>query len=174
VDTVTGDVVIKLWNTTWTLKNIQYSFPSDKDCADAACKSYNGGSVVFRSEPTQAGFKLQDDKNTFPYSPEYVLGAAKDNKHQLTLTAFNGTGPTGGTVASDFTGHKDAAGNLAIKWASSNPDVATIEDLGKLTIKAPGSAIITATYEWKVVDENRTVVATLPIIVTAPKPAPAA
>jgi len=169
VDTVTGDVVIKLWNTTWTLKNIKYSFPSDKDCEDAVCKSYNAGSVVFRSEPTQAGFMLQDKNNRFPGLPEYVLGArVEDNKHLLTLSAFNGTAASGGTFSQNFNEHQDAYGNLDIKWTTSNPDVATIEEKGKLTIKAPGEATITATYTWKVVDENRTVVAKLPIKVTAP------
>jgi VCBS repeat-containing protein len=175
VDIVTGDVIIQLWNTTWKFKDVTYSFPANADCKDPVCSQYNGGKVVFRTEPTQPGFRLQDVGSRFPNSPVYVLGV-NDNKYPLKVTAFNGVGPNGGAFFEDFTGRKDSQDNYIVQWATSNADVATVDAGGNLTVKAPGSATITATYAWNVVyeerTESRTLRATLPITVTAPNSAP--
>jgi uncharacterized protein YjdB len=100
------------------------------------------------------------------------LGAAKDNKYPLKVTAFNGVGPNGGAFFEDFTVRKDSQENYIVQWATSNADVATVDAGGNLTVKAPGSATITATYAWNVVykerTESRTLRATLDITVKAP------
>jgi hypothetical protein len=121
------------------------------------------------SEPRPQGLKLQDVSNRLPNSPEYVLG--DQNNYGLYLSAYNGSNMA---FAVDFTTKKKPDGQPAIQWTSGDPNVATVDETGKLTVKAPGSTKITATYVWKVGDYGETVSVELPITVTAPKPVPAA
>ena len=167
VDSVTGDAVVKLWNTTWTFTDIKYTVPSNSDCKDPQCKEYQGN-VRFLSEPMPGGFKLQDVNNRLPNSPEYVLG--DQNNYGLYLSAYNGSNKL---FAVDFTTKKKPDGQPAIQWTSGDPNVATVDATGKLTVKAPGSTTIKATYVWKFRGDGETVSTELPITVTAPKPVPA-
>jgi hypothetical protein len=75
---------------------------------------------------------LIKDKNSPLLSPTYAVG----QKSQLTVTAFNGFG----SDSADYT--------LRATYESSDPSVATVDATGALSALAPGSATITARYDW--------------------------
>jgi len=57
-----------------------------------------------------------------------------------------------------------------VTYTSSNPDVATVlPTTGVVTAIAPGTTQITATYIWKIDNEGRTLVTSLPVTVISPK-----
>ena len=168
-DYATGDVTVRVWNTTWTFKNVTFNYPSPSDCDRLGCK----GTVTFRQEPYQeitgqGGFLLKAEGSELPNEPRYYLGASGGDSYALKLTAYNGSGPT---ASADFTT------NPVVVYQSSNPSVATISARGTLTVLAPGKADITATYTYTIPangsETTRIVSATLPVEVLPPKTAAA-
>ena len=146
---VRGDYTVKLGNTTWNLKDVVFTLPSQDKCADAVCK----GAVQFYQQPLQEGFGIKDPKADTPYNPVYSVGDRK----QLLVTAYNGVGSS-----PDYT--------TRVTYTSSNPDVATVlPTTGVVTAIAPGTTQITATYIWKIDNEGRTLVTSLPVTVISPK-----
>ena len=164
-DYATGDVTVRVWNTTWTFKNVAFNYPSPSDCDRLGCK----GTVTFRQEPYQAkpgqgGFLLKAEGSELPNEPRYYLGASGGDSYALKLTAYNGSGPT---ASADFTT------NPAVAYQSSDPSVATISARGTLTVLTPGKSDITATYTWTLRGQDKdttySVFATLPVEVLPPK-----
>jgi hypothetical protein len=133
---VTGNVVIKLGNTTWNLNDVQFSYPNQKDCTKpgSGCK---GGSYTLVTHPLRQGFSLTDPKAS-TNSPVYYVG---DNPVQLQARAYIGQS---NPPFADYTTNK------GVQYASSNPSVATVSALGVLTLVGPGTATITARYSWEV------------------------
>jgi len=95
-------------------------FNSDGD-ADVAIADYNNGLVILYSSPSVVP----------------VTGISL-NKTVATLTA-------GETETLTATITPSNATNQSINWASDNPEVATIDDSGRVIAIAPGTANITAT-----------------------------
>lgn len=156
---VTGDVVVTLWNTTWTFSNVQFNFPAHEDCTDKTCTAYKG-IVQFRQEPLQDGFKLKAVGTPLENGPEYYLGDPGGDSHALKLTAFNGTS----AAPADYTT------KAGVTYKSSNPSVATISNKGVLTAVAEGKTTITATYPWQIGNVSQTVTAKLDVVVKSAKP----
>ena len=159
---VTGDVIVTVWNTTWTFKNVQYNFPAYKDCVDKTCTTYKG-KVQFRQEPLKDGMKLSAVLGPLPNEPVYYMGDPSGDSYALKLTAFNGTGPSGASTAADYTT------KVGVKYVSSDPSVATVSERGVLTVLSPGSTKIKATYEWSIGGVTGAPSAELPVTVKPPK-----
>ena len=92
-----------------------------------------------------------------------------ETTYPLKLTAYNGAGGPSG----DFTVKQNAKGEKVIRWTTDNADVATVSPEGVITIKAAGTANITATYAWEISFGKKdkygeTITAKLPITVKAP------
>jgi len=97
----------------------------------------------FRTEPLQPkdrstgkpianiGFTLTDPKSEF-IEPEYTVGTQR----QLSLKAYNGIATS------------QAAFERRSVWTSSDDTVVSVNPSGKLTANAPGTATITARYDW--------------------------
>ena len=131
----TGDAVFSFpgLGTTYRFHNMDFLLPS---------QTQDVPQYEIRTEPLQPkdsagnprpgeGFLIKD-KNSPMLSPTYAVGQTS----QLTVTAFNGFG----SDSADYT--------LRATYESSDPSVATVDKTGALTALAPGSATITARYDW--------------------------
>ena len=61
------------------------------------------------------------------------------DRAQLTVEAYKGVGATA-----------DKTGDPRTKYASSDPAVAVVDSTGGLTAVGPGTAVITARYDWTI------------------------
>ncbi len=119
---------------TYVFKDVAFKFPN---------YSTDQANFLIRTEPLQPkvngvptpniGFKVRDPYSVF-VNPEYSVG----DKRQLITEAYNGYGGQ----SADFT--------QRAKYASSNPAVAVVDASGKLTALSPGTATITARYDWSI------------------------
>ena len=98
----------------------------------------------FRTEPLQPknpdgtpkaniGFTLKDPKSEL-IEPEYTVGTQR----QLSLKAYNGIATS------------QASFEQRSVWTSSDDTVVSVNSSGKLTANAPGTATITARYDWTI------------------------
>ena len=98
----------------------------------------------FRTEPLQPknpdgtpkaniGFSLKDPKSEL-IEPEYTVGTQR----QLSLKAYNGIATS------------QASFEQRSVWTSSDDTVVSVNSSGKLTANAPGTATITARYDWAI------------------------
>jgi len=96
----------------------------------------------FRTEPLQpkddkgkpianVGFVLKDPKSD-DLEPTYQAGTQR----QLSLKAYNG-------IATSQAGFEKRS-----VWTSTDEKVVSVDSVGKLTANAPGTATITARYDW--------------------------
>ena len=167
---VTGDAQVVLGTgadaRTYSFTGVQYYFPNPN--VDAPL-------YLIKSEPLQpkytaadnvapnligtpvpnVGFTLRDKKSDF-LSPSYSVG----QRAQLTVSAYQGVGASA-----------DKTGNPFTIYTTSNAAVATVDNTGALTAVGPGTATITATYEWNIPYGNGTirndyVLATMNVTVT--------
>lgn len=119
---------------TYVFKDVAFKFPN---------YSTDQANFLMRTEPLQpkvngvptpnVGFKVRDPYSVF-LSPEYNVG----DKTQLVTEAYDGYGGQ----SADFT--------QRAKYTSSNPAVALVDSSGKLTALSPGTATITARYDWSI------------------------
>ena len=147
---VYGDFSVKLGNTTWNLKDVEFDYPTQTNCKDKVCK----GAVIFRSEPLQRGFTFRDPSASLPFEPVYTVGG---DPKPLLVTAFTGIN---NPPYSDYTRN--------MKYSTSDPAVATVSTTGALTPVGAGTATITATYSWKLGSREEEVRVTLPVKVISP------
>jgi len=99
----------------------------------------------FRTEPLQPknavtgapianiGFTLRDPRSDF-LEPTYTVGTQR----QLSLRAYNGIALS------------QAAFEQRSIWSSSDERVVSVDPSGKLTANAPGTATVTARYDWAI------------------------
>jgi hypothetical protein len=96
----------------------------------------------FRTEPLQPkdpnrqpianiGFVLKDPQSP-DLEPTYQVGTQR----QLSLKAYNGIATS------------QAAFEYRSVWTSSDEKVVSVDSVGKVTANAPGTATITARYDW--------------------------
>ena len=134
----TGDAVFTLpgLGVTYRFFNMDFLLPSQTKDAPF---------YEFRTEPLQPknpvtgspianiGFTLKDPKSDF-IEPQYTVGTQR----QLSLKAYNGIAIS------------QAAFEQRSVWTSSNMAVVSVDSSGKLTANAPGTATITARYDWEI------------------------
>jgi hypothetical protein len=137
---VRGDLKITMYNTTWNLKDVVYTYPT--------AGKFSTDSYVIRQEPLDEGFLIKDPKSDTPFEPIYAIGDRK----QLQVTAFNGSG-----TFEDKT--KDAS------YTSSDPTVATVSETGVVEAKAAGTTKITANYSWQINTISETLTKTMTVTV---------
>lgn len=146
---VRGDFTVTMGNTTWNLKDVEYTLPTVDKCVGTTCQ----GAYIFEERPLQEGFTIKDNNSTTPFDPVYTVGDRK----QLAVTAYNGVGPT-----ADYT--KKAT------YTSSNPAVATVTDTtGVVTALSAGVTTISARYSWTINGQTVNLATTLPVTVVEPK-----
>jgi hypothetical protein len=92
-----------------------------------------GPGLIGTSIPN-VGFTVRD-KDSKLISPTYAVG----QRAQLTVTAYQGVGATA-----------DKTGDPRTKYTSSNPAVAVVNSTGAITAVGPGTAVITARYDWTI------------------------
>lgn len=80
------------------------------------------------------GFTVRDKDSKF-LSPTYTVG----QQAQLTVTAYQGVGPTA-----------DKTGDPRTKYVTSDPKVVVVDETGALTAVGVGTAVITARYDWTI------------------------
>jgi hypothetical protein len=147
---VYGDFTVKLGNTTWNLKDVLFDYPTQTNCKDKVCQ----GSVLFRAEPLQRGFRFLDPDSKLPFEPVYEVGG---QAVQLQVRAFNGFN---NPPWSDYTPN--------MSYKTSDPAVATVSKTGVLTPVGVGTAKITANYSWQIADQTLYIDVELPVKVTPP------
>jgi hypothetical protein len=132
----TGDAVFSFpgLEVTYRFFNMDFQIPS---------QTIDTPIYDFRTEPLQPkdrstgkpianiGFTLTDPKSEF-IEPEYTVGTQR----QLSLKAYNGIATS------------QAAFERRSVWTSSDDTVVSVNPSGKLTANAPGTATITARYDW--------------------------
>ena len=151
---------------TFSFSGVQFYFPS---------QTASEPLYVLRSEPLQpkytepdaptpdligtpkpnVGFTVRDPKSEFE-SPIYKVGELR----QLKVTAFNGYGDASA----------DKTVDPSTKYTSSNEAVAVVDSTGALRAVGPGTAVITARYDWTMpygggTDRRDYVLATLKVTV---------
>ena len=142
---VTGDAQYVLGPRTYVFTDIQFYFPS---------QTLDAPLYLIQTEPLQpkytaadnvapgligtpipnVGFSLRDKSSQF-LSPTYTVG----QRSQLTVSAYQGVG-----AAADKTGDPRTI------YSTSNAAVATVNKTGALTAVGPGTATITARYDWSI------------------------
>jgi len=152
---------------TWNFKNMDFDFPNPNVGAIKA---------TYRTEPVQpanmpnVGFQMRD-KAADTREPTYKVG----QKVELYLTAFNSGNPKDGF--SDFSA-KSCNDTSATNCTTFSVDqagqsavgIAVDDGFAYLTGKAPGTAKVTATYNWSIplgggIDRKGSVVATMLVTV---------
>lgn len=126
---VRGDLKITMYNTTWNIKDVVFTYPTADKCTTKACV----GSYVIQQAPLQGGFLIKDPNSATPYDPIYAVGDRK----QLRVEAFSGSGKY-----EDYT--------TKANFTSSNPSVATVTGTGVVEAQAAGTTTITANYTWQI------------------------
>ena len=123
------------------------------NCNSGTFTATNVSSTSLANTTTPAIYLFVEDETT---EPEIVpVTGVTLNKSTMALTV-GGTGTLSATVA------PDNATNKNVTWNSSNTDVATVDNSGKVTAVAVGEAVITVTTE----EGEKT--ATCSVTVTAP------
>lgn len=130
---------------TFSFTGVQFSFPSQT--VDAPFYRLESQPLQPKYDATNApepgligasipnvGFTVRDKDSKF-ISPTYAVG----QRAQLTVTAYQGVGPTA-----------DKTGDPRTKYTSSNPAVAVVNSTGAITTLGPGTAVITARYDWTI------------------------
>ena len=121
-----------------SLTNV-YCFAAEAPTAQATTfKNSNIGNATLHV-PASA---LETYKTTDPWSS---FGKIEELKITITLNWSTATLFEGEDLTLTATVTPDDAAGISISWSSSNPSVATVDNTGKVTAVAAGTAIITAT-----------------------------
>ncbi len=84
-------------------------------------------------------------KTTAPWSSFGTIVSLDAAITRITLSASSATLTEGESLTLTLTTTPEDADRNLISWSSSNPSIATVDNTGKVTAIAPGTAIITAT-----------------------------
>ena len=146
---VTGDAEFVVGSgdraRTYSFTGVQYYFPSQtldaplyliktEPLQPKYTAADNVDSSLIGTPIPNVGFTVRDKDSKF-LSPTYSVG----QKAQLTVQAYQGVG-----AAADKTGDPRTI------YSTSNAAVATVDKTGALTAVGPGTATITARYDWSI------------------------
>ena len=146
---VTGDAEFVVGSgdraRTYSFTGVQYYFPSQtldaplyliktEPLQPKYTAADNVGSSLIGTPIPNVGFTVRDKDSKF-LSPTYSVG----QRAQLTVQAYQGVG-----AAADKTGDPRTI------YSTSNAAVATVDKTGALTAVGPGTATITARYDWSI------------------------
>ena len=112
----------------------------------------NAATGVISGTPTAAGnftFTVTAKNSAGEASKEYTLAIAAVPVANVTLDRTVLALFPGDTTALTATVEPDTATDKTVTWESSDPNVATVDQSGKVTAVAPGTATITATAGGK-------------------------
>ena len=88
---------------------------------------------------------VNEYKNTAPWSGFGIIVSLDAALTRITLSASSAALAEGESLTLTATVSPDDAEDKSLTWSSSAPNVATVDNAGKVTAIAPGTAIITAT-----------------------------
>lgn len=114
---------------------------SDEDVAEVG----ENGSLTINKPGTVTITATKDGGNTYAVqTASYTLQVTKADKDEL---AFGTEGPVSMYTGNKFTNTIKWAGKGTIKYASSNPETATVDTDGKVTAHSEGKVLITASLD---------------------------
>ncbi len=101
----------------------------------------NGFRLIFGQDDTKTSTAMRSAKWIREISV-MLIGKPPD---LVTLDKYSAQAPVGSSVQLEATVGPDDAADKRVTWSSNNPEVATVDDEGRVSIIAPGTAAITAT-----------------------------
>ena len=87
---------------------------------------------------------INDYKTTAPWSSFGTIVSLDAAITRITLSASSATLTAGESLTLTITTTPEDADRNLISWSSNNPSIATVDNMGKVTAIAPGTATITA------------------------------
>ncbi len=105
---------------------------------------FDGSNIEYATLHVPAS-AVNEYKNTAPWSGFGKFETTSIAVASITLSASSAALAEGESLTLTATVSPDDAEDKSISWSSSAPNVATVDNAGKVTAIAPGTAIITAT-----------------------------
>ena len=106
--------------------------------------AFNGSYIEYATLHVPAS-AINDYKTTAPWSSFGKIIALGASITEITLSESSATLTEGEDLTLTMTTNPENADRNLISWSSSNPSVATVDNTGKVTAIAPGTATITVT-----------------------------
>ncbi len=140
---IAGDMQFKFADVgpTYLFKDVNYYVPDER-----AVQGSFGAVTVFQN-PLKQGTWLVDAVATNVQAP--VIYTVGDSPRQLAFYGFT-TGPLSGNADQWPPGTENMTKWDGVKWSSSDTDVVTVDDAGRVTVVGAGTSTITAQYNWSV------------------------
>ena len=138
-----------------SVKNVgSYAFADCPELTDVYCHAervpyteggaFRGSYIEYATLHVPAS-ALNDYKTTAPWSSFGTIVSLDAAITRITLSQSSVTLTEGETTSLTITTTPENADRNLISWSSSNPSVATVDNMGKVTAIAPGTATITVT-----------------------------